>query len=134
MEWYETCVGVLGKIGVCTDLAGPSVAVLFAVMVFVDACTSLVFLAAGTDPASSPLPLASHCPMTLLSSFVTEQLLVSLAGDDGGNGGGGAFPGDTSVMIIASLLLGMGGWPTRLWVCGVLVSFSSSSMISSSKC
>ena len=134
MEWYETCVGVLGKIGVWTDLVGPSLVVLFAVMVFVDACTSLVFLAAGTDPASSPLPLASHCPMTLLSSFVTEQLLVLLAGD-GGSGGGGAFPGDTIEMIIASLLVGMGGWPTRLWVCAVLVSFSSlSSMISSSKC
>ena len=73
--------------------------------------------------------------MTLLSSFVTEQLLVSLAGDVGGNGGGGAFPGDTSVMVIASLLVGiMGVWPTRLWVCGVSVSFSSGSMISSSKC
>ena len=127
MEWYETCVGVLGKIGVCPDSTGPSVAVLFAVMVFVDACTSLVFLAAGTDPASSPLPLASHCPMTLLSSFVTEQLLVSLAGDDGGNGGGGAFPGDTSVMLFASLLMGMGEWPARVLVCGVM-SFSSSTV------
>ena len=54
MEWYETCVGVFGKIGVCTDKTGPSVAVLFAVMVFVDACTSFVFLAAGTDPVASP--------------------------------------------------------------------------------
>ena len=120
MEWYETFVGVLGKIGVWTDLVGPSLVVLFAVMVFVDACTSLVFLAAGTDPTSSPLPLASHCPMTLLSSFVTEQLLVFLAGD--GGGGGGACTGDTIELII---------------VCasGVLVSFSSlSSMSSSSKC
>ena len=83
MEWYETSVGVLGRIEVWTDLAGPSSVVLFAVLVFVDACKSLVFFAAGTDPASSPLPLASHCPMTLLSSFVTEQLLVLLAGDGG---------------------------------------------------
>ena len=127
MEWYEMCVGVFGW-------TGPSVAVLFAVMVFVDACTSFVFLAAGTDPVASPSPPASHCPMALLSSIVLGQLLASLAGDDGGNGGGGAFPGDTSVMLIASLLVGMGVWPTRLWVCGVLVSFSSRSMISSSKC
>ena len=130
MEWYETSVGVLGRIGVWTDLAGPSSVVLLTVLVFVDVCKSLVFLAAGTDPVSSPLLPASHCPMTSLSSFVMEQLLVLIAGD-GGNGVGGAFPGDTIEMIIASLLMGLGGCPTRLCVCGVSVSFSSlSSMIS----
>ena len=125
MELYETSVGVLGKIGVWTDLVGPSLVLLFAVMVFVDACTSLVFLAAGTDPVASPLHPASHCSMTILSSIVLGQLLASLADDDCGNCDGGAFPGEASVMLFAYLLMGMGEWPTRLWVCGVL-SFSSS--------
>ena len=46
-------VGVLGRIGVCTDETGLRAAVL-AVMVLVDACTSLVFLAAGTFPHVPP--------------------------------------------------------------------------------
>ena len=115
MEWYETSVGVLGRIGVWTDSAGPSSVILFAVLVFVDACKSLVFFAAVTDLASPSIPLDSHCFMTLLSSFVTEQLLVFLAG-----GGGG---GEVTIEVIS--------------VCagGVLVSFSSlSSISSSSKC
>ena len=107
----------------CTDETRPRAAVL-AVMVLVDACTSLVFLAAGTFPHVSP-PLTSHCLLALLSSIVLGQLLASPAGDDCGNCDGGAFPGDTSVMLFASLLTGMGEWPARVLVCGVM-SFSSS--------
>ena len=104
-------VGVLGRIGVCTDESGQR-AVVLAVVVLVDACTSLVFVAAGVFPHVPPLP-------------PTRQV-ASLVGDDGGNCGGGAFPGDKSVVLFASLLVGMGEWPTRLWVCGVLGSLSSS--------
>ena len=106
-------VGVLVRIGVWTDSAGPSSVILFAVLVFVDACKSLVFFTAVTDLASPSIPLDSHCLMTLLSSFVTEQLLVFLAG------GGGEVKIEVKIVC----------------ACGVLVSFSSlSSMISSSKC
>merc|ERR1712055_623853 len=100
-------VGVrLGRIGVCTDESGQR-AVVLAVVVLVDACTSLVFVAAGVFPHVPPPP-------------PTRQV-ASLVGDDGGNCGGGAFPGDKSVVLFASLLVGMGEWPTRLWVCNLYV-------------